>query len=54
MIGLWPGTAFSIASSIEYQAALSTSGNSAVRPERGGHSIEKALLVSDAGSKSPA
>ncbi len=31
----------------------STSGNPAVRPERGGHSSEKVLLWSAAGSKSP-
>ena len=53
MIGLWPCVAFSIASSIEYQAALSTSGNSAVRPECGGHSIEKALLAATQGQNRP-
>ena len=53
MIGLWPLLIFFNASSIEYHAARSTSGNSAVRPERGGHSSEKVLLFSDAGSKSP-
>jgi len=53
MIGFCPLFIFMSASSIEYHAARSTSGNSAVRPERGGHSSEKVLLLSDAGSRSP-
>ena len=53
MIGFCPLLIFTNASSMEYHAARSTSGNSAVRPERGGHSSEKALLLSEAGSKSP-
>ena len=53
MIGLCPFVAFFNASSMENQPALSTSGNSAVLPERGGHSIANILLLSRAGSKSP-
>src|SRR5580704_13744652 len=52
-IGLCPLFIFVSASSIEYHAARSTSGNSAIRPERGGHSSENVLLFSVAGSKSP-
>jgi hypothetical protein len=50
--GTWASRIFERAAAIENQAARSTSGNSAWRPDRGGHSIENVLLLRLAGSKS--
>jgi len=48
------GLSFSRASSWPNQPARSTSGNSCIRPDRGGHSIVNVLLVIASASRSPA
>src|SRR5262245_50488470 len=52
-IGRCPLRIFTSASDRPNQPARSVSGNSAVRPERGGHSIVKLLLLNVFRSNSP-
>src|SRR5262249_54939305 len=52
-IGCWPLLSLRIASSGPNQPARSTSGNCAIFPDFGGHSIVNRLLCSSAGSQSP-